>query len=185
MRSIRSSSPNDYSYNRRINGLIRLKETKKACMENWKWGMDSSEKIKQKIAKKLKNWGEFVAKKQIERDKQELMSCQCIKRGILRLWVNCWLKFRIYRTKWIPCQTRGNFTILKQRAALERLTFPVNPLLFRVPGPCLAAILDCRTIHGILRVLQETFLNDYYARERQTSTLLNNSKKLATSSQIW
>ena len=27
MRSIRSSSPNDYSYNRRINGLIRLKET--------------------------------------------------------------------------------------------------------------------------------------------------------------
>ena len=28
MRSVRSSSPNDYSNNRRINGLIRLKETK-------------------------------------------------------------------------------------------------------------------------------------------------------------
>ena len=39
-----------------------------------------------------------------------------------------------------------NFTILKQRAPLERLTLPV--------------ILDCRTIHGILWVLQETFLND-------------------------
>ena len=36
-----------------------------------------------------------------------------------------------------------------------------NPLLFQVPEPCLAAILDCRTIHGILWVLQETFLNDY------------------------
>ena len=38
-------------------------------------------------------------------------------------------------------------TILNQGAALERPTFPVNPLLFRVPGPCLAAILDCCTIH--------------------------------------
>ena len=52
------------------------------------------------------------------------------------------------------------FTILRQRASLERPTFPVNPLLFRVPAPCLAAILDCRTLHCILWVLQETFLND-------------------------
>ena len=48
----------------------------------------------------------------------------------------------------------------KQRAPPERPTFPVNPLLFRVPGLCLAAILDCRTIHGILWVLQVTFLSD-------------------------
>ena len=54
-------------------------------MEHRKWGIDSSEKINQKIAKKLKNWEEFVAKKQIEQDKQELMNCPCIKRGILRL----------------------------------------------------------------------------------------------------
>ena len=27
--------------------------------------------------------------------------------------------------------------------------------------PCLAAILDCRMTHGMLWVLQETFLNDY------------------------
>ena len=32
-----------------------------------------------------RNWEEFVAKKQIEQDKQELMNCPCIKRGILRL----------------------------------------------------------------------------------------------------
>ena len=152
--------PNDYSFNRRINGLIRLKEKGKICVENWKWGIDSSEKIKQKIAKKLKNWEEFVAKKQIEQDQQGLMICLCIKSGILRLWVNCWLEFRIDRTKQIPCQMRENFTILKQRAALERATFPVNPLPFQVPGLCLAAILDCRTTHGKLRVLQETFVND-------------------------
>ena len=90
--------------------------------------MDSSENIKQKLAKKLKNWEEFVARKLIEQDKQELMNCLCIKRWILRLWVNYWLTFRIFRTKWIPCQTRNNFTILNQRAPLERPTFPL-------PGP--------------------------------------------------
>ena len=56
---------------------------------------------------------------------------------------------------------REFLTILNQGAALERPTFPVNPLLFRIPGPCLAAILDCCTTHRILRVLQETFLNDH------------------------
>ena len=56
---------------------------------------------------------------------------------------------------------RENFTLLKQRAALERPTFPVNTLPLRVPEKCVAAILDCRTIHGILWVLQETLLNDY------------------------
>ena len=55
MRSIRSSNLNDFSYNKRINGLIRLKEIKSACMENWKRGTDCTEKIKQKIAKTLKN----------------------------------------------------------------------------------------------------------------------------------
>ena len=54
---------------------------------------------------------------------------------------------------------------------------------FRVPGPCRAAILDCRTIHGILRVLEETFLNDYLLEKDKTSTLFNNSKNLTTSSQ--
>ena len=42
---------------------------------------------------------EIVAKKKIEQDKQELMNCPCIKGGILRPSVNCWLKFWIYRTK--------------------------------------------------------------------------------------
>ena len=122
---------------------------------------ECSEKIKQHITKNLKNWGELVAKKQTEQDKEELMNCLCIMGGILRLWVTCWLKFRIYRIKYIPFQMRENFTILKQRAALERPTFPINPFL----EPCLAAILDCRMIHGILWVLQETFLNDNLLEE--------------------
>ena len=66
---------------------------------------------------------------------------------------------------------RENFIILKQRAALERPTFPgnylaksdanTNLLLFRVPEPCLGAILDCRMTHGMAWIHQETFLNDH------------------------
>ena len=41
--------------------------------------------IMQEIAKKLKNCEKFVAKKQILLDKQELMNCLCINRGIIRL----------------------------------------------------------------------------------------------------
>ena len=41
-----------------------------------------------------------------------------------------------------------NFSIRRQRAALECPTFPVNPQEFRVPEVCLAAILDSRTTHG-------------------------------------
>ena len=185
MRSNRSSSPNDYSYNRRIKGLVRLKETKLACMENWKWGVDSSERIKQGIAKTLKNWGEFVAKKQIERDKQELMNCLCIMRGILRLWVNCWLKIRFTEPR--EFLVRNERTLRswnrEQRAALERPTFPVNTWAFRVPEPCLAAILDCRTIHRMLWVLQETFFESLLAREGPPSVLFENSRNLASYSQ--
>ena len=61
--------------------------------------LGSSKKIMQGIARKLKNREGFVAKKQIERDEQEMMNCLCIIRGTLRLWVNYWLKFMIYRTK--------------------------------------------------------------------------------------
>ena len=52
---------------------------------------------------------------------------------------------------------RHNITILT--------TFPVNPPLFRVPEPRLTAFLDCRVIHGILRVLQETFVKDHLLKK--------------------
>ena len=65
-------------------------------------------------------------------------------------------------------KSEGIFTILKQWAALERPTFTLNPLQFRVREPCLATILDCRTIHGITWVLQETYLNDYLLKKDNT-----------------
>ena len=89
---IRSLNLSAFSYTKQVDGQIRLREIKSACMENWNWETGSSKKI---IAEKLKNWEEFVAKKQIEQHKQELMNCLCINRGILRLWGNCWLRLGI------------------------------------------------------------------------------------------
>ena len=103
VRSIKSLNLNDFSYIKQVDGQIRLRErergTKSAFMEHWNWEIDYSTKIMQQIAKKLKNWEEIVAKKQIEQDKQELMSCVCINRGIPRQCLNCRLRFRNYRTK--------------------------------------------------------------------------------------
>ena len=108
-RSIKNLNLSDFSHIKQVDGQIRLKETNLACLENWYWETGSSKKIMQGIAKKLKNWEEFVSKKLIEQDKQDLMHCVCNNRGILRLWVRWWLRFGNYRTKWIPCQMQENF----------------------------------------------------------------------------
>ena len=76
----------------------------------------------------------ICCEEQIEPDHWELMSCQCNKGGILLLSVSSWLKFRIYKIRWIPWPMQENFTILRQGAALEHPTFPGNPWLFRVPS---------------------------------------------------
>ena len=112
------------------------------------------------IAKKSRNWEEFAAKKQIEQDKQELMSCLCIKRGIQRPWVHCRLRFGNYRTKYIPRQMRERILRSWIREQLW-----IRPLLFWVPVLCRAATLDCRTINGMLWVLQGTFLNDLLKKD--------------------
>ena len=164
-RSIKNLNLNDFNYIKQIDEQIKLSEIKLAFMENWNWEISSPKRIMQESAKKLKNWGKFVATKQIEQDKQELMNCPCIKREIVRLWVNWWLRFGNYRSEQILCHMPENFTILNQEAALERPTFPIRPLLFWVPELGRAAILDCRVIHKMVRVLQGTFLNDHLLKK--------------------
>ena len=129
---------------------------------------DSSKKEKRKIAKQIEELRRICCeKKQIEQDQQGLMNCLCIKRGRNPTIVSQLLtQIQDVQNKvQILCQMQENVLILNRRVALERPTFPVNPLLFRVPGPCLIAILDCCTIHGFLRVLQETFLNDHLLKK--------------------
>ena len=54
-RSIKNLNVSDFSYIKQVDGQIRLRGTKLACMENWNWRIDSFEKIEQKIAETLKN----------------------------------------------------------------------------------------------------------------------------------
>ena len=97
-----------------------------------KWKTDSSKNIVQEIAKKLRNHEESVAKKQIEPDNGELMSCLCNRRGTLRMWVTFRLKFGIYRCKrklrswsseqlWSNQRSRSNlnYSEFQNRAALR------------------------------------------------------------------
>ena len=182
MKPIENSNLKDWSCIRRISGQIRLEEKRLIYVEKWKWEIESSKRVAQEIAKKLRSYEESVAKKQTEPDIWELMSCLCIKREIPWLWFNCWLRFRIYRRRWIPWPMQENFTILRQRAALDHPTFPANPRIFRVPEECLAAILDCRSIHGIPSVPQDTFFESLPGREGPSSALFESSRNLASSS---
>ena len=116
----------DYSFFRRIYGTM-LEAKELVCVENWKWGTSSSKKVAQKIAKKLKNCEGVAVKRVTELDKQNWMNCPRCNRGILKQWVNSWLRWESHRIKWIPCLMRENFMILKLRAALERPTSPVHP----------------------------------------------------------
>ena len=77
------------------------------------------------------------------------------------------------------CQMPKNFAILNQEAALEQSTFPIRPLLVWVPELCRTAILDCRVIHKMVRVLQERFWTTTCSRR----IIFHNSKNLASSPQ--
>ena len=127
----------------------------------------------------MKNYEEFVATKQTEQDSLELMIfCLCSKREIRIQWVDSGLKFRIYRTERSLWPMHDNFTILKQRADLERPTFPINPWLFGSR----AAILDCRTIHGNGMGISGNVFESQPAREGPPWALFEQSRKLASSS---
>ena len=87
--------------------------------------------LPRKSSKRLKNSEEFVAKKQTEQDKQELMNCLCIKRN------STTLSRLLTQIQELPNNVNSD-----QGAGPERPTFPVKPPLFGVPEPCRA--LDCR-----------------------------------------
>ena len=146
MKSVRSSNPNDYNCNRRTDqaqrdrmslyGEVELRN--RLFRENQAKHCQEIEKLRRICCEETDQAGQArIGELSLHQEKNPTTVSQLLT------------------------QIQQTFTILKQRAALERLMFPVNPLQFRAPEPCLAAILDCRMIHGILWVLQEMFLNEY------------------------
>ena len=55
MRSIKNLNLSVFRYIKQVDGQISLRETRSACMDNWNREIGSFKKVKQKIAKKLKN----------------------------------------------------------------------------------------------------------------------------------
>ena len=174
-RSIKNMNLNDSSDNKQVDGQIKLRELKSVCMVKLELRNKLFQENHARVWQEIVELRKVCCEEQIEQDKHELMSCLCIKRGILRQWVNCWLKRRNFR-KFLVKRKR----ILRSRSREKLLE---RPLLFRVPESCRAAILDCRTIHGMLFVLQETLFERLLAWEAQASTFFNNSKNLESSSQ--
>ena len=70
---------------------------------------------------------------------------------------------------------------LRQRAALECPTFPVNPREFRVPEEWLAAIFVCHTIHQTRWAPPETFFDDPPAPEGPTASFFTTPRNLTSS----
>ena len=169
MRTIRNLNPNDC--NMRINGLIRLKERRWACVETSKFWIDSVEKTAQKIPQKIGE-SKRMCCEETHRARQARVDELCMHQERNLATVNELLA-QIHD---LQNKMRHNITILNHGAVLERPTFPVNPPLFRVPEPRLAVFLDCRVIHGTSRVLQETFFERPSAQEGRSSTLFNNSR---------
>ena len=137
------------------------------------WWIGSSKKIMQALAMKLKNWEVFVAKKPIEQDKQELNivyatteesydleSDDGSNSGVTdqsKFLVRCKriLRSWIREQLWSDTRSWSNF----YGSEFQDLA---------------AAILDCREIHGIIRVLWETSLNDHLFKKDcplQSSTI--------------
>ena len=125
-------------------------------MENWKWGTHSTRKSSKRLPR-IEELGSICCEKQIEQDKQELMNCLCNMRGIPRVWFIFDSDSGITEQSEFLVRCKRVLRSLNQGA----IHVPTQPSTIPSPEPCLAAILDCRTMHGTLWVLQETFLNDY------------------------
>ena len=124
-RSITNLDLNDFSYTKQVDGQIRLRETRLACMENWNWEIGSSTKILQVIATKLKNWEEFVAKKQVEQDKRDLLKLSLQQeRNLDDRESNDGSDSGITEQSEFLVRCKRIFTILNQEAALERSHVP-------------------------------------------------------------
>ena len=131
MRSIRSTNPNDYN-NRRINGLIRLKETKiSLCGE-----LEMKNRLFQE--NQAKDCQEIEELRRICCEETDQASHAIIDELSVR-------------------QERNPATV-SQLAQNRELQNKVNSLS---DARQLWNDHVCRTIHGILWVLQETFLNDH------------------------
>ena len=177
MKPIENFNLRDWSCTRRINGQIRLKENRWIYAENWKWELDSPRQVAQELTS-----NESVAKKQIEPDNWEWMSCQCNSRGILLLSASFWLKFRIYKARWIPWPMQENFFDLETGSSSGASHIPSQPLIVSSPRGMLSRDSGLPLDTRKNMVTSGNVFESQPAREGPSSAFFENSKNLASSS---
>ena len=152
-----NSNLTDWNCTKRLNGQTRLKEKRSIYVENWKWEMDASGWVAQELAKKLSNHEEFVAKKQIEPDTRELMNCLCNRRGILLLLT----QMQDPQNRVNSLSDAREFRDPETARSSGASHVPSQLLTISSPRGMPSRDSDCRLIHGILLVRQETFSKAY------------------------
>ena len=133
MKSINSLNHRDWSYIRRIKGLIMLIEITFNYLKKWIQRTESTKKTTQKIDNKLKNYEEFAVSDRTEPDNWESMNFVGNRKRNLPPWICFCLCLRVMnsRTRWIPWMMRKISMIQWKRADLDCPTFPANPWEFR------------------------------------------------------
>ena len=111
----------------------------------------SGRSCRKEIVKKMKKYKECAVQKLEELGTWGVMNLLYLRNRIFPQWnsFSLWFRFRICKTWWIPWTTQKNSMILKQRAALNYPTFPVNPWVFWDFEERQAAMLACSPKHGI------------------------------------
>ena len=139
----------------------------------------------QESAKKLKNWGEFVATKQIEHDKQELMNCPCVKRGIVMTLSQLLAYIRELQIRANSLSYTRELYHLESGSSSGATHVPDQTSTILSPRtlPRCDSGLPCDTQNGT-GITRNVFERPP-AQERLSSAIFNNSKNLASSSQVF
>ena len=127
-------------------------------MENCKWRKDSAERITQKIAKKLKNQEQFVAKKQIEQDKQKIMNCPRTKIRIPTIVTQLLTQSQVLRSKTISLSYAREIYDPETASSSNATHVPSQPL-HHSESQNHALPRFWSMMHGTLWEIQETLLS--------------------------
>ena len=151
-------------------------------MENWKGGRDFFQEVTQKLTNTIKKHEEFVAKTQIEPDKQELMNCPYIKRNATTVSQLLTLKsgFIEQCTFFVRCKRISRFWDSEELWSVPRSH---STLVFSESRRNAQPRFWIAARYGILWVLQETFLKAHLLEKDHPQLSSKKTRNLESSSQ--
>ena len=173
-RSIKRLNLSDFSYIKQVDGQIRLRETKLACMVNWNREIGSFQEDHARDCQEIEELRRICCEETHQARQARIEELSMQQQRTPATVSQTRAQIQDLQNKVNSLSFQENFSILNQGAALERPTFLIKPLRFLVPGPCHSAILDFREIHRKYGYYGKTFLNDHLFKKDyplQSSTI--------------